>query len=233
MMFENVQQIEESPVATQPVAETITPKRKYTAPVNPAPAEEPKLSKARFARAAKEKTENGGSAAAGRGTQTKVMACKPDKQWWVRCHPSPEMVVTGLTILILKSGGSEETYVLDPEIDFPEDLYAYTTPASVTRAITSQNNEFLWLSKLSPKSPKESVRICQAAAKKKWIQVRWNGQTKSYNYFDARELRREPTWSDDTMDDLLEKAFGDHFINRRDHEVINKLLFPDDGDCDE
>lgn len=206
------------------------PRRKYGAPVNPAPESEPKISKARFAKAAKDKTESNGSATAAKGKQTSVPMCSPNKKWWIRCHPSSEMVVTGLTLLIVEEGGNDETYVLDPEMEFPDELDCFTTPATVTRAITSQGNEFLWLSKQSPKSPKDSVRRCQAAAKKGWIQVRWNAQLKGYTYIEPRELRRDPVWSDDTMDDLMDKAFGDRFIDRPDHPVINSLLFPDDQD---
>ncbi len=32
------------------------------------------------------------------------------------------------------------------------------------------------------------------------------------------------------MDDLMDKAFGDKFIDRADHPVITSLLFPDDDD---
>jgi len=32
------------------------------------------------------------------------------------------------------------------------------------------------------------------------------------------------------MDELLEMAFEDNYITRVDHEVINRLLYPDDDD---
>jgi hypothetical protein len=32
------------------------------------------------------------------------------------------------------------------------------------------------------------------------------------------------------MDELLEMAFGDNYITRVDHEVINRLIYPDDHD---
>ena len=221
----------DNPTVGQPEIDPAAPlRRKYALPVNPAPASEPKISKARFSKAAKEKTETHGSATAQKGKQTSVPMQSPNKKWWVRCHPSSDMVVAGLTLLTVEESGMDEIYVLDPEIEFPEDLDNFTTPATVTRAITSQGNEFLWLSKQSPKAPKDSVRRCQAAAKRGWIQVRWNAQLKGYSYIEPRELRRDPVWSDDSMDDLMDKAFGDKFIDRADHPVINALLFPDDED---
>ena len=219
------------PIGSQPETDPATPpRRKYALPVNPAPAAEPKISKARFAKAAKEKTETNGSSTAQKGKQTSVPMSSPNKKWWVRCHPSPDMVVSGLTLLPVEENGMDEIYVLDPEVGFPDDLDNFTIPATVTRAITSQGNEFLWLSKQSPKAPKDSVRRCQAAAKRGWIQVRWNAQLKGYSYIEPRELHRDPVWSDDTMDDLMDKAFGGKFIDRADHPVITSLLFPDDED---
>jgi hypothetical protein len=209
---------------------TPTPVRsKYAAPVNSTTEDsEPKISKAKFAKAAKNKTENNGSATATKGTQTSVPMCSPNKKWWIRCHASAEQTVPGLTLLIVEEDGSEVIYVLSPDVEFPDDLDNFTCPATVTRAITSQGNEFLWLTKQSPKSPKESARRCQAAARKGWIQVRWNAQLKGYTYISPRELRREPEWSTDTIDELMEKAFGDKFIDRSDHPAVNHLLFPND-----
>jgi hypothetical protein len=53
----------------------------------------------------------------------------------------------------------------------------------------------------------------------------------SYDIFPARNLQRDPVWPDTPLDDLLEKAFGDNYIDRADHPVVNRLLFPDDDDC--
>jgi hypothetical protein len=95
--------------------------------------------------------------------------------------------------------------------------------------MTHDNVEFLYLSKQSAKSPKESIRRCIQAAREGWIEVRWNPTSKGYDFERARRLEREPVWSSDTLDELLEKAFGDHYITRPDHPAINTLLFPDDN----
>jgi hypothetical protein len=43
-------------------------------------------------------------------------------------------------------------------------------------------------------------------------------------------LRREPEWPNQTMDQLLELAFDGCIIDNPNHEVVNRLLFPDDED---
>ena len=53
--------------------------------------------------------------------------------------------------------------------------------------------------------------------------MRWNPTTKAYDFTYARQLRREPEWSDKSLDQLLEMAFGDNYITRVDHEVVNRL----------
>jgi hypothetical protein len=115
-------------------------------------------------------------------------------------------------------------------VDFPEELERFTVPAMITRCITSDNVEFFYLAKQSAKSPKDSTRRCIREAKYRWIQQCWNATAKSYDYEPARQLRREPKWADTSLDDLLDKAFGDRFISRSDHEVVNCLLFPEDDD---
>jgi hypothetical protein len=218
---------EVTPVEPEPAPERA--RRKFAKAINPAPDEtEPRISRAKFAKAAKKQTEENGSASAARGTQTSVPMMGPNKKWWVRCHPDPEQSVSGLTLLLAEEDGNEVTYVLDPNVAFPDDLYNFTSPAMVVRAITSQGNEFLWLTKQSAQSPKASSRACQAAAKKGWIQTKWNAQLKGYTYVQPNQLRRDPEWSKDTIDELLEKAIGDKYIDRVDHPVVSNLLYPMD-----
>ncbi len=185
-----------TPIESQPATEPAAPRRKYASPVNPAPASEPKISKARFANAAKQKTETNGSSTAQKGKQTSVPMCSPNKKWWVRCHPSPEMVVSGLTLLTVEENGMDEIYVLDPELVFPDDLDNFITPATVTRAITSQGNEFSMAQQTKPEGTQRFCPPCPSGAKRTWIQVRWNSQLKGYTYIEPRELRRDPVWSD-------------------------------------
>lgn len=103
-------------------------------------------------------------------------------------------------------------------------------PALIKRSITHDGVEFFFLAKQSDKSPRQSTRRCVHEARNSWIQMKWNPTTKAYDFQYARQLRREPEWSDKSLDELLEMEFADNLINRIDHDVINRLLLPDDDD---
>ena len=195
-------------------------------PVNPAPPTSlaAKLRKKRAAAA-----ESGDKQGRGERHQTVVPVRTPDRQWWFRCHRDVAMSVP-VDLLIVRSGPDEGTYFLDPEVEFPDELDQYIVPALLTRSITHDGVEFFFLAKQSDKSPKQSTRHCVNVARNSWIQMKWNPTTKAYDFTYARQLRREPEWSDKSMDELLEMAFGDNYITRVDHEVVNRLIYPDDDD---
>jgi hypothetical protein len=162
--------------------------------------------------------------------QTEIPIRRPEKNWFLRSHPDPEFTLP-IDILELKDCPDEGTYFLGPDVEFPEELYEQVIPAMITRCITSDRVEFFYLAKQSSKSPKDSTRQCLREAKYNWIKQAWNNTSKSYNYVKATQLRREPVWSNATLDELLEKALATKmYISRPDHEVINRLLFPDDED---
>jgi hypothetical protein len=197
-----------------------------TTPINPAPATS-LAAKLRRKRAVAQESQN--DQRRGERHQTVVPVRTPDRQWWFRCHRDPTMSVP-VDLLIIRSGPDEGTYFLDPDVEFPDELGPYIVPALLTRSITHDGNEFFFLAKQSEKSPKQSTRRCVNEARNSWIQMKWNPTTKAYDFQYARQLRREPEWSDKSLDELLEMAFGDNFINRADHDVISRLLFPDDDD---
>lgn len=199
-----------------------------TTPVNPAPPQGQGLAaKLRKKRAAAIDPEK--SIGHGERQQTVIPVRTPDSQWFFRCHRDPAMAVP-VDILVVKGGPDEGTYFLDPDVEFPDELDQYVVPAILTRSITNDGTEFFFLAKQSEKAPKESTRRVIREARKAWIKTKWNSVTKAYDFQYARQLRREPVWSDKTLDELLEMAFGGNFITRREHEVINSLLYPDDSD---
>jgi hypothetical protein len=202
----------------------------HVTPYNPPPASDkndvaPKYAQKLKNKKAKDKT----ASAKTEKTQTAIPVRTPDKQWFFRAHPDPEMTLP-VDILEIKGGPNEGIWFLDPDVNFPEELEPYTVPAMITRCITADNVEFFYLAKQSAKSPKDSTRRCIREAKYRWIKQCWNGTSKAYDYEAARQLRREPKWADTSLDELLDKAFGDKFISRPDHEVVNCLLFPEDDD---
>jgi hypothetical protein len=210
--------------ATASTPKPSTPQR--STPHNPSPKIElPDYAGKLKNKKAKDKTA--GSKAA--KTQTIIPVRTPDKQWFFRAHPDPDMTLP-IDILEIKGGNDEGIYFLDPDVEFPDELEQYVIPALITRCITSDGAEFFYLAKQSTKSPKESTRRCIREAKFKWIKQSWNATIKGYEFRSASQLRREPVWSDASLNELLDKAFGDHYISSPDHEVIVKLIDPEDDD---
>jgi hypothetical protein len=223
------------PVAQSDVSENVkqyvaqTSPVRHSVPKNPAPEPTKRISASKYAEANKQRTKERGSANATRSTQTSIPVQSPNKLWWVRTHRDPSMMVRGISILKLE-GDTDETYFLAPDVEFPDELDRFIVPANLTLSITAEGTLFFWLAKQTKKSPKDSVRRCQEVAKEKWIQVRWDAQAKGYSFEPARQLHREPVWPNESLDDLLDKAIGDKYIDRANHEIINKLLYPDDED---
>jgi hypothetical protein len=197
-------------------------------PINPtAPAATESLTKK--LRAKRGKAATGSQANTSKTHQTSIPVQTPDKIWWYRSHPSSEQQVP-VDMLILSTGPDEGKYFLSPDVDFPDELDQYISPVMLTRCINSDGTEFFYLAKQSAKSPASSTRRCINAARTQWVKQRWNPTSKGYDLQYARQLRRQPVWSDKTMDELLEMAFEDNYIERADHAVINRLLYPDDDD---
>jgi hypothetical protein len=214
-----------------PVGEPVSPKlhNGHTAsstPDNPKPS---RISASKLRNKRARATAEGEGGGGGSRVQTVVQVMMPNKQWWIRCHPDPNQTVP-VDILVVTADGNDKLFFLDPDVVFPDELNKFAIPARITRSITSSGIEFFLLAKQSAKSPKDSTRAVINAARKSWIQVSWEPTSKGYVIEYAKSLRREPVWSASTLDELLEKAFGDNYIDRADHAVINNLLYPEDED---
>ena len=161
--------------------------------------------------------------------QTKLEVRTPTKKSWYRAHREAEFQVP-VDLLIIEGGRDEGTWLLEPDVEFSDELSQHIVPAILTRCITSDGTEFLFMAKQTEKSPRSSTRRLITEAREKWIQSSWNGNSKSYDFRYATQLRREPAWPVKTIDELLELAFDGFIINNPNHEVINRLLWQDDED---
>jgi hypothetical protein len=196
-------------------------------PQNPAP--EGRAAKLRKKRASGGNPEDGGS---NNGkVQTTLEVRTPGKKWWWRAHRDADFQVP-VDLLIIEGGRDEGIWLLEPDVEFPDELGQHTIPALLTRCITSDGTEFLFLAKQTEKSPRSSTRRLVSEARERWIQSSWNGNAKSYDFRPANMLRREPVWPSKTIDELLDLAFDGFTIGYASHEVVMRLLNPMDEDGD-
>jgi hypothetical protein len=184
-------------------------------------------------RAAKLRKKRGGSAeggVAGEGkVQTKLEVRTAGKKWWWRAHRDADYQVPA-DLLVIEGGRDEGIYLLEPDVEYPDELAEHITPVILTRCITSDGTQFLFKAGQSEKSPTSSTRRLITEARERWIQSSWNGNSKSYDFRYANQLRKEPIWQAQTMDELLDLAFNGKILDNPCHEVVNRLLFPDDED---
>ena len=184
-------------------------------------------------RAAKLRKKRGGSAEGGVAAegkvQTKLEVRTPAKKWWWRAHRDSDFQVPA-DLLVIEGGRDEGIYLLEPEVEFPDELTEHVAPVILTRCVTSDGTQFLFKAGQSEKSPTSSTRRLISEAREKWIQSGWNGSSKSYDFRYANQLRKEPAWPNQSMDELLDLAFDGKIIDNSRHEVVCRLLWPEDED---
>jgi hypothetical protein len=214
----------ESDAAENPFSEARPNGHTSHPPNNPAPeGRAAKLRKKRANASAEGGVSNDGK------IQTKLEVRTANKKWWYRAHREAEFQIA-VELLVIEGGRDEGVWLLEPDVEFSDELSQHIVPAILTRCITSDGTEFLFLAKQTEKSPRSSTRRLVTEARERWIQSTWNGNSKSYDFRYASQLRREPTWPVKTMDELLDLGFDGYIINNPNHEVVNRLLWPDDED---
>ena len=148
---------------------------------------------------------------------------KPDRQWFVRVHPSEEYRIQ-TAVLELKE--ERETYLVDPAIwsELPGDI----VPVTLFTTINRQGVVFLWPIRLPGEDGRQSEwhRSAYEAAElamQNWVKVQANMSLQAYEVSIATANIPEPEWPDKTFQELLTVAFRDRFIDTSDHPVLRRL----------
>lgn len=158
---------------------------------------------------------------------TTIPVKKPSREMFFRTSPIKDHTID---LLLLELKEDSEIYVVNPHL---QDVLMGEATVSVKTIIvtkTRQSNILLW----PLKSPNLNVRVdhwssaaWQAAAKGKtnWTRLVANMSIGAYEVYTAESGSiPEPTWDDlPTMQEMLEIAFRDKFIDTYDHPVLKKL----------
>jgi hypothetical protein len=98
----------------------------------------------------------------------------------------------------------------------------------IVPCITRAGDVFLW-----PLAPLQvtgrgnewvtSAHRAFMAARKGWIRMRSNMSVRSYDIIRPKKAWEEPSWPDQTFDEMIEMAFADSVISTLDHPVILAL----------
>jgi hypothetical protein len=107
-------------------------------------------------------------------------------------------------------------------------LYDEYTNKKLYTAINRQGTVFLWPIRLPNKNGhidtwSKSAHAAAKLATTHWTRVRANTSSKRYETFVATGKIPEPNWPEITMENVLEAAFCERYIDSLDHVVIRRL----------
>jgi hypothetical protein len=147
---------------------------------------------------------------------------KPNKQDFVRVHPSEEYRAE---VALLNF--ERETYLLVPTVcaELSESEY-YT--ATLYTAINRQKVTFLWPVKLPGMDGRQMdwhVSAAEGAQKamSSWVRITANMDLGAYDVFEAIADYGEPNWPAQSYWNLIKIAFKNRLIQSVDHQIIQKL----------
>jgi len=152
---------------------------------------------------------------------TVIPVAKPNRQAFVRVHPSEHYRIT-TTVLEYE----REMYVIAPTLR--GELAGDTKVMTLFTAITRTGEFFLWPVKLPAEDGRQdnwSYSALKAAelAQKKWVRVVANMRAGAYDTFESAMVLSEPVWPELTFDEVVEVAFRGRYITSLDHPVLQKL----------
>jgi hypothetical protein len=152
---------------------------------------------------------------------TTVLVRKPNRHAFIRVH---EEWTFSTAIFTDKENG--DIYFVHPGLW--EELAGEVTPAALNATIDRHGNFFLWPIPLPGEDGRwnewhRSAAEIAAMAKERWLRVVSNRQLGAYEARVATGDLPEPTWPEETFDDLLRTALRDKFIDSANHPVLRRL----------
>lgn len=148
---------------------------------------------------------------------------RPDKQEYIRVYPGEEYT---FDTLLLEFKEDRRQYLVAP--DLMDQLADEARPVRIFTAINRQKVVFLWPIPL-PRSDTDYNSWHQSAmeaaqvAKERWIRVKSNKSTSTYDVFAPKGELDEPEWPEKSFKELVLIAFKDSYIDSLDHKVVKHL----------
>jgi hypothetical protein len=154
---------------------------------------------------------------------TTIPVRRPDRQWFIQVHPDPAMRIE---TAVLETSEDRETFLIAPDLraELPGEVVAKV----LLTAITRQGNVFLWPIRLPDPLGKldqwnQSAAAAAKLAEARWVRVVANRSLGAYETYVATGDLPPPEWPDKSLQDLLQLAFKDRYIDSMDHIVIRQL----------
>ena len=154
---------------------------------------------------------------------TTIPVRRPDRQWFVRCHPSSDMRIETAVIDMKED---RETFLVAPELW--NELPGEVTPKVLVTSITKSGVLFLWPIRLPGadgrhdqwnQSALEAARMAETS----WLRLAANMSLGAYETYVATGDLPDPEWPDKSLSDILKIAFRDRYVDSPEHAVIQRL----------
>jgi hypothetical protein len=149
---------------------------------------------------------------------------KPNRQDFVRVHPGSEWP---FQTNVIELEEDNETYLVDASLwhEIPGEI----VPRAIYLTINRQGTLTLWPVKLPGQEGRtnqwnQSALEAAELAKVHWIKVVSNMNLGAYEVFKASGDIPEPTWPDNSLEDIIKIAFKGKFVQSMEHPVIQRLL---------
>ena len=149
---------------------------------------------------------------------------KPNRQDFVRVHPSEEYQ---LTTVVIELKDERESYLVVPGLH--GELAGEVVPVTLFLAVNRQGVMFFWACKLPDPSGRvnawhESALEAAHLARDGWVRVTADMSLGAYRIFQATGGLPEPEWPEESLGELLKIAFkGGKLIDSVDHPVLMRL----------
>jgi len=169
-----------------------------------------------------------GAMATGAGSEKLLLVLnvqKPNKQSYVRVHPSPELRIP---VALLELKEERETYVVAPNV--AEQIPGEVRRVEIRLGVTMQGTAFLWPVPLPPaeradNSWNATARTAADWAETDWVRMTPNMSAQHYDVLVSQTAAADPVWPDKSLGELLTIAFGNgRLIDSLEHPVIRRLL---------
>lgn len=154
---------------------------------------------------------------------TTVPVRKPGPQDFVRVHPHPDFRAN---VALLELKDDREIYILTPVMaqQLPGEFFMATLFVTINR----QGVLTLWPVRLPAPDGRQlqwhrSAAQAAERAMTQWVRIRANMSLGAYEIDVAGVTHTNPEWPPYTLQDLIQIAFRDRFINRIDHPVVQRL----------
>ena len=157
---------------------------------------------------------------------------KPERQWFVRCHPDVEHYWFEAATLEVREEKGEQTrgagdfYLVSPNLLLQPEISKEVRPSTLVLSMTRGSNPFVWPLMLPGRRESTwhlSAREAAERAREKWVSVRANQEVGAYDVLVASAKIPDPIWPTKSFAELLTVAFRDRIIDTADHEVLLRL----------